>query len=83
MDTEPHIFVKIGLLMSWRARGIVPPNPSERFEGIDFSGSGRIMAIATSETNSVLLFQRKPDGRFEDAHRGEPFAKRLASKSLA
>jgi len=46
---------------------IVPPNPSERFEGIDFSRSGRIMAIATSETNSVLLFQRKPDGRFEDA----------------
>lgn len=46
---------------------IVPPNPSERFEGIDFSRSGNIMAIATSETNSVLLFQRKPDGRFEDA----------------
>src|SRR6476660_2650460 len=46
---------------------IVPPNPSERFEGIDFSRSGRIMAIATSETNSVLLFQRKSDGRFEDA----------------
>jgi hypothetical protein len=46
---------------------IAPPNPSERFEGIDFSRSGNIMAIATSETNSVLLFQRKPDGRFEDA----------------
>src|SRR5260370_30547609 len=45
---------------------IVPPNTSERFEGIDFSRSGRIMAIATSETNSVLLFKRKPDGRFED-----------------
>jgi DNA-binding beta-propeller fold protein YncE len=46
---------------------IVPPNPSERFEGIDFSRSGNIIAIATSETNSVLLFKRKPDGRFEDA----------------
>lgn len=46
---------------------IVPPNPSERFEGIDFSCSGNIMAIATSKTNKVLLFQRKPDGRFEDA----------------
>jgi hypothetical protein len=46
---------------------IVPTMPSERFEGIDFSRSGGIIAIATSETNSVLLFQRKPDGRFEDA----------------
>ena len=46
---------------------IVPLNPSERFEGIDFSRSGNIMAIATSETNSVLLFKRKPDGWFEDA----------------
>jgi hypothetical protein len=46
---------------------ILPPNPSERFEGIDFSRSGNIMAIATSETNCVMLFKRKPDGRFEDA----------------
>jgi hypothetical protein len=46
---------------------IVPPNPSQRFEGIDFSRSGNIMAIATSESNSVLLFKRKPNGWFEDA----------------
>jgi hypothetical protein len=46
---------------------IAPPNPSERFEGVDFSRSGNTMAIATSETNSVLLFKRKPDGRFEEA----------------
>src|SRR5436190_1108882 len=46
---------------------IIPPSPSERFEGIDFSHSGNIMAVATSETNTVLLFRRKADGRFEDA----------------
>jgi DNA-binding beta-propeller fold protein YncE len=46
---------------------IMPPRPSERFEGIDFSPSGNIMAVATSETNTVLLFRRKADGRFEDA----------------
>jgi len=46
---------------------IVPPSASERFEGVDFSPSGSIMGIATSETNKVLLFKRKPDGRFEDS----------------
>ena len=45
---------------------IASPNPTERFEGIAFSDSGNVMAIATSETNSVLLFRRKVDWRFED-----------------
>ena len=45
---------------------IVPPNASERFEGIDFSTCGSILAIATSETNKVLLFRRQAGGRFED-----------------
>ncbi len=45
---------------------IVPSNLSERFEGIDFSRCGNIMAVATSETNKVLLFKRKLDGLFED-----------------
>jgi hypothetical protein len=49
------------------AQRIMPQNPSERFEGIDFSPCGNIMAIATSDTNKVLLFRRKPDGRFEEA----------------
>jgi hypothetical protein len=48
---------------------IVPQNVAERFEGIAFSSSGNCMAIATSETNCVLLFRRTPDGRFEH----EPF----------
>lgn len=49
------------------AQQIVPTMSSERFEGIDFSRCGGVMAIAAPDTNSVLLFQRKPDGRFEDA----------------
>jgi hypothetical protein len=40
---------------------------SERFEGIDFSSSGSVMAAAASEANSVHLFQRMSDGRFEDS----------------
>ena len=39
---------------------IVPSNDSERFEGVDFSRSGDVLAVATSESNSVLLFRRKP-----------------------
>jgi hypothetical protein len=46
---------------------IMPLGRKERFEGIDFAGSGDILAIATSEANSVQLFRRGPDGRFEDA----------------
>lgn len=45
---------------------IMPPSRSARFEGVGFSGSGNTLAIATSETNSVLLFRRRADGLFED-----------------
>jgi hypothetical protein len=48
---------------------IAPPSTGERFEGIDFSPCGNIIAIATSEGNQVLLYKRRPDGAFED----EPF----------
>jgi hypothetical protein len=46
---------------------IMPANPTDRFEGIDFSASGNIIAVATLDTDKVLLFRRKPDGRFEDS----------------
>jgi hypothetical protein len=46
---------------------IIPPSLSQRFEGVDFAGCGNILAIATSEADTVLLFRRRPDGRFEDA----------------
>jgi len=46
---------------------IVPPGRSQRFEGVDFAGCGNILAIATSDANTILLFRRRPDGRFDDA----------------
>jgi hypothetical protein len=55
LDTEPT-----------SVQRIVPQGPSERFEGVDFSACGNILAVATSESNSVLLFRRKPEGRFAD-----------------
>ncbi len=45
---------------------ILPQNRFGRFEGVGFSNSGKILAIATSESNAVLLFRRGTDGRFED-----------------
>jgi hypothetical protein len=39
---------------------------SRRFEGIAFSSSGNSLAIATSESNEVLLFQRVSDRRFAE-----------------
>ena len=32
---------------------LLPPSKAERFEGIDFSTSGKVLAIATSDTNAV------------------------------
>src|SRR5688572_11975594 len=48
-------------------QNLAPPNKLQRFEGIAFSPSGSTIGVATSDTNSVLLFRRKPDGLFEDA----------------
>jgi 6-phosphogluconolactonase (cycloisomerase 2 family) len=45
---------------------IMPQDRSARFEGAAFSGSGKILAIVTSEFNSILLFRCSADGRFED-----------------
>jgi hypothetical protein len=43
---------------------LIPPGKAERFEGIAFSSSG-LMAIATSESNSVLLFRPRADGSYD------------------
>jgi DNA-binding beta-propeller fold protein YncE len=55
LDTEPA-----------SVQRIVPPGQGERFEGVAFSPSGDTLAIATSESNSVLLFRRGTDGRFDE-----------------
>src|SRR5258708_4862461 len=44
-----------------------PPNRAQRFEGIAFSPSGNVIAVATADTNTVFLFRRKQSGLFEDA----------------
>jgi 6-phosphogluconolactonase (cycloisomerase 2 family) len=48
-------------------QNLAPPNSSQRFEGLAFSSSGNTLGVATSDTNTIFLFRRKPDGRFEDA----------------
>src|SRR5438309_11458133 len=47
-------------------QSLAPPSALQRFEGIAFSSSGSVIAVATSETNTVHLFRRKADGLFED-----------------
>ena len=46
---------------------LAPPNSLQRFEGIAFSRSGSTIGVVTSDTDTVFLYRRKPDGLFEDA----------------
>ena len=46
---------------------LAPPNKLQRFEGIAFSSSGNTLGVATADTNTIFLFRRQSDGRFEDA----------------
>ena len=48
-------------------QSLAPPNNLQRFEGIAFSSSGNVIAVATADTNTVYLYRRKANGRFEDA----------------
>jgi 6-phosphogluconolactonase (cycloisomerase 2 family) len=41
------------------------PSTLQRSEGIAFSSGGEIIAVATSDTDSVFLFRRTLDGSFE------------------
>jgi hypothetical protein len=50
---------------------LLPRVTGQRFEGLAFSPSGKVLATATSETDEVLLFRRGADGRFDI----EPFAR--------
>ncbi len=47
-------------------QSLAPPNKAQRFEGIAFSSSGNVIAVATADTNTVFLFRRKATGLFED-----------------
>ncbi len=50
-----------------RVQHLVPPSAAQRFEGIAFSATGEILAVATADTDTVLLYRRGPAGRFEDS----------------
>jgi DNA-binding beta-propeller fold protein YncE len=41
------------------------PDHPQKSEGIGFSSSGNVLAIATADTNTVFLFRREASGRFE------------------
>lgn len=45
---------------------LVPSGKLERFEGLAFSTSGNTLGVAAADTNAVLLFRRRANGRFED-----------------
>jgi DNA-binding beta-propeller fold protein YncE len=47
-------------------QNLAPPNNLQRFEGLAFSTSGNVLGVATSDTNTIFLFRKKPDGRFEE-----------------
>ncbi|HEV7701733.1 MAG TPA: hypothetical protein VGO43_15990 [Pyrinomonadaceae bacterium] len=48
-------------------QNIAPFNESQRFEGVAFSPSGDVLAVVASDADTVLLFKRMENGRFEDA----------------
>jgi hypothetical protein len=51
-------------------QNLAPTGGSQRFEGIAFSSSGNLLGVATADANTVFLFRRKPDGKFEEAPYG-------------
>jgi 6-phosphogluconolactonase (cycloisomerase 2 family) len=44
---------------------LLPTEKLQRFEGLAFSCSGKILAVATADTDTVHLFRRSSDGLFE------------------
>jgi len=46
---------------------LAPPDNLQHYEGVAFSSSGNILAVAAAGADAVLLFRRTADGRFEDA----------------
>jgi len=46
-------------------QSISPFNELQRFEGVGFSPDGNVLAVVASDANTVFLFQRAENGRFE------------------
>jgi len=49
------------------ARSLALSGKAQRSEGVAYSSAGDVIAVATSDTNTVFLFRRKPDGQFDTA----------------
>lgn len=47
-------------------QSISPFNQLQRFEGVRFSPDGNVLAVVASDANTVFLFQRAENGRFEE-----------------
>lgn len=62
MSSDPRFEIDVNPKSVQR---LSPTNERERFEGIDFSPLGNTIAIATADTNSVLLFRRNSHGCFD------------------
>jgi len=45
---------------------IRPPGKLQRFEGVAFAPMGNVIAVATSDTNTVFLYRQDASGRFEE-----------------
>lgn len=45
---------------------IRPPGTLQRFEGVAFAPTGNVIAVATSDTNTVFLYRQDASGRFEE-----------------
>ena len=50
-----------------RVQSLVPPDPSQRFEGIGFSPDGNVLGVVTSDTNAVYCYRKQADGTFEQS----------------
>lgn len=47
-------------------QSLAPPSDLFRYEGVAFSTSGNVIAVATLESNTVFLYRRAAGGRFEE-----------------
>jgi 6-phosphogluconolactonase (cycloisomerase 2 family) len=45
---------------------LAPSDHLQQYEGVAFSSSGKILAVAAAGANAILLFRRNSSGRFED-----------------
>jgi hypothetical protein len=61
---QPALQVDIGGLTD-SVESPALPHALQRAEGIAYSSRGDVLAVATSEADTVFLFRRKPDGQFE------------------